>query len=467
MQNTSGKDPDTGKLQGVNRREFLRGSAATMAGAAALTQLLAASGCSTSDATVARADGGTAEPKAAAAGESRPGANGKVVVGVIGTGDLGRRHHLSNMLLPNPRIEVAAVCDVDANHRNDAARICLERTGKRVGVYEDFRHLLDRKDIDAVLIATPDHWHALIAIAACEAGKDIYCEKPLTWCIEEGRQLVKAARRYGTVFQTGSQQRSDARFRQACELVRNGKIGKIIRIDTVLHSVRDGTWQAPTTPPPNLNWDFWLGPAPYQEYWPAKVHYEFRWFYDFSGGVMTDWGAHHNDIAQWALGMDGSGPVEVDGRDVKGPHTVPKDFNVHYKYANGVTLTCHSTGFTDEHGKFGNGVKFTGTDGWIFVSRAEIKASNPDILKIELGPDDVRLYKSDHHHNNWLDCIASRERPICDVEIGHRSVSVCHLGNISMKLGRPLKWDPEREEFIDDPVANQMRSRAMRAPWHL
>ncbi len=434
----------------IKRRDFLRGSAASLAAAAALPAYV---------------------PAGALGQEGKKAPSEKVVVGLIGSGDLGRRHHLNGCLLPNPRVEVAAVCDVDANRRSEAARLCLERARKRVGVYEDFRRVLDRRDIDAVLIATPDHWHALIAIAACEAGKDVYCEKPLTWSIEEGKALVAAARRYGTVFQTGSQQRSDGRFRQACELVRNGKIGQIRRIDTVLHAVNPGAWKAVETPPPELNWNFWLGPAPYADYSPNRVHYEFRWYYEYSGGVMTDWGAHHNDIAQWGLGMDDSGPVEVDGRDAQfhenGPHTVPGRFKVHYRYANGAELTCRTDGFTDDDGKFGNGVKFTGEKGWIFVSRSEIRASDPEILKIELGPSDIRLYKSDHHHNNWLDCIASRERCICDVEIGHRSVSVCHIGNISMKLGRPLKWNPEKEMFEGDEAANAMLGRAMRAPWHL
>ncbi len=449
----------------LKRRDLLKLSTCGLAAASAVV-----SGCGQGNETVVL--GPSAEP----AQPARVSANEKITIGFIGTGDLGRRHHMAGICLKpdtpvGKRVDVVAVCDVDRNHRDEAARICLERTGRRVGVYEDFRDLLDRKDIDAVFVVTCDHWHAIASIAAMEAGKDVYCEKPLTLTVEEGKRMVTTARRYGTVFQTGSQQRSDARFRQACELVRNGKIGKIRRVDTVLHAVQHGQWVPPQTPPPELNWNFWLGQAPYADYAPNRVHYQFRWFYDYSGGVMTDWGAHHNDIAQWALGMDGSGPVEVDGTKAefsdRGPHTVPLRFEVHYRYANGVELICRTDDFTDDDGKFGNGVKFTGENGWIFVSRGEIKASNPDILKIELGTDDVRLYRSDNHHMNWLDCIVSRERPICDVEIGHRSVSVCHIGNISMRLGRPLKWDPALEMFKDDAQANQMLSRPMRAPWHL
>jgi predicted dehydrogenase len=312
-------------------------------------------------------------------------------------------------------------------------------------------------------VVTPDHWHALVAIAAMEAGLDVYCEKPLTLTIAEGQAMVSAARRYGTVFQTGSQQRSGDQFLQACELVRNGKIGRLIKVDTHIGGIGPGKWEPVQTPPDELNWDFWLGPAPYRDYRAGHVHYQFRWFQDFSGGKMTDWGAHHNDIAQWGIGADGSGPVSVEPRKFKfhesGPYDVAGDFEVHYRYANGVELTCHSNGK--------NGIKFTGEDGWIFVNRGGIEASDPAILEIELGPNDVRLYKSDNHHLNWLDCIATRERCICGVEIGHRSVTVCHLGNIAMRLGRPLEWDPETEKFVGDEAANQLLSKPMRAPWHL
>ncbi len=229
-------------------------------------------------------------PATALASADRPAASDRVVVGCIGTGDLGRRHHLNNMLLPNKRIEVAAVCDVDQNHRDQAAIDVFNKTKKRVGIYEDFRDLCDRTDIDAVLIATPDHWHALTSLYAMESGKDVYCEKPLTLTIDEGKKLVATARQYGTVFQTGSQQRSDNRFRLACELVRNGYIGELKTVDTYINNVGSGEWKPVTTPPPELNWDFYVGPAPYRDYSPNRVHYDFRWFLDFSGGKLTDWG---------------------------------------------------------------------------------------------------------------------------------------------------------------------------------
>ncbi len=441
--------------RGMKRRDFLKTAAGTLAAAGALPTII---------------------PATALGKNGRKPPSDRVVVGMIGTGDLGRRHHLRGFLLQNekvaPRVDVAAVCDVDRKRVAEAAQSCKEFANTRVGIYHDFRKLLERKDLDAVFVVTPDHWHAIPAIAAMEAGLDVYCEKPLSLTIEESKAMVAAARRYGAVFQVGSQQRSNDRFRLACELVRNGKIGKIKRVDTVLHGVKKGDWVPEETPPAHLDWDFWLGPAPYKEYRPNLVHYEFRWQYAYSGGVMTDWGAHHNDIAQWALGMDESGPVYVDGTKAEfaeeGPHDVALTFDVHYRYANGVDLYCHTEKQTYPDGtKFGNGIKFTGENGWIFVSRGEIQASDPDLLKSKFGPGDVRLYNSDHHHVNWLDCIQSRERCICDVEVGHRSVTVCHIGNISMRLGRPLNWDPQKEQFVGDDQANAMLGRPMRAPWHL
>ena len=445
----------------IGRRRFLKNSAKGLATASALTGVLAPG-------RSARAD--KDQPKK---GSAKTPPSEKLVVGCIGVGSLGRGHHLRNGLLPRERVEVAAVCDVDRIHRERAAQMVLDKRGKRVSVYEDFRELLDRKDIDAVLIATPDHWHVLTSIAAMEAGKDVYCEKPLTFTIEEGKRLVATARRYGAVTQTGSQQRSDPAFRKACELVRNGKIGRITRVDTVLHPVQTGEWKPVQTPPPELNWDFWLGPAPYADYAEDRVHYLFRWYYDYSGGVMTDWGAHHNDIAQWGLGMDHTGPVYVDGREatfnLDGPHTVPLHFDVHYRYANGIELHCHTDDQTYDDGTtFGRGVKFTGSDGWIFVMRGNrLEASDPAILEWEPTGDDIRLYNSPNHHDNWLDCIKTRDKCICDFEIGHRSASVCHIGNIAMRLGRELKWDPDKEDFIGDAVARQMVGRPMRAPCHL
>jgi predicted dehydrogenase len=452
-----------------SRREFLGTSAAVTAAAAA--------------GGIAAVGAPTIVPSTVFAKDDQPAPSDRIVFGLIGCGDLGRRHHLNNMIIPRKVFDIAAVCDVDRNHRDQAAKDVFAKQGKRVATYKDFRDLCDRKDIDAVMVVTPDHWHALAATYAMESGKDVYCEKPLTLAIDEGRKMVQAARRYGRVTQTGNQQRSDKRFRLAVELVRSGKIGKLTRIDTHIGGIDSGNWQPAVTPPPELDWDMWLGPAPYVDYRPNQVHYQFRWFSDYSGGKMTDWGAHHNDIAQWAMGQDGPndpvGPVKVKAERAvfheKGPHDVAGAFDVKYTYANGVELHCHSDGE--------NGVKFTGTDGFVFISRGRIEYNvggevlvNPlpkdgkgvDIYsKFQPGSLSVKLYESPGHHDNWIECIKSRKTCICDFEVGHRSATVCHLGNIAIRLGRELTWDPAAEKFVNDDAANRFLSRPMRAPWHL
>lgn len=412
-----------------------------------------------------------------AAAPRRPGQC--VRLGLIGVGVRGRDHHLRKFLA-NPRVEVAAICDVDRNHADLAAQMTLEQKRTRPLVFYDYRAVLDRNDVDAVVIATPDHWHSIISIDAMEAGKDVYCEKPLSLFIEEGRRMAGVARQYGTVFQTGSQQRSDWRFRQAVALVRDQRIGRLRKVTTHLGNpgttqgafIHPGEWEAVATPPAELDWNMWLGPAPYKDYSPNRCHFEFRYYLDHSGGRITDWGAHHNDIAQWALGMDASGPVKIEGQggfNKVGPYDYAGFMEVHYTYASGVELVCENEG--------GNGVRFEGTDGWIFVSRLKLEASDPAILNAPVSGTDTRAYDernrneeipgTDDHQNNWLDCIESRKRCVADIETGHRSATVCHLGNIAMRLGRPLRWDPEKEEFAGDATANILKGKAFRAPWRL
>jgi len=420
----------------------------------------------------------------------QPAPSDRVVVATVGTGDLWHSHHFNEFKRRN-RITFGPVCDVDRNRRDLAAKKILAASNRRVETYCDFRDVCERKDVDAVIVVTPDHWHAIVANYAMECGKDVYCQKPLTLDIDEGKTLVETARRYGTVFQTGSQQRSDTRFRLACELARSGVAGTLKRVNTHINGTDSGQWQKPTTPPPELDWDMWLGPAPYAEYVPNRVHYQFRWFSDYSGGKMTDWGAHHNDIAQWGIGADGSGPVKVRASGKfheNGPHDVAGSFDVDYTYGSehgNVELRCTS-GNDDSVLGGENGVKFIASNGWIFVNRGRIemqvngkvyasdKKSKTAGAKVEdifaAFPESalrVKLEKSQDHHDNWLDCIASRQRPICDVEIGHRSVTVCHLGNIALKLGRELEWDPAAERFNSDEQANRQLSRPKRGPWTL
>ncbi|HEV3256031.1 MAG TPA: Gfo/Idh/MocA family oxidoreductase [Gemmataceae bacterium] len=389
-------------------------------------------------------------------------ANDRIVMGAIGIGSpQSRGLAIMGEARGHKGVQYVAVCDVDKPHRERAAGII----GKGCAKYHDFRELLDRKDIDAVTIAVPDHWHALVAIDAMKKGKDVYGEKPLALTISEGQAMVKVARQTHRVFQTGSQQRSDARFRLACELVRNNRLGKIQTVETRIGDNPKGG-PFPVRPVPDgLDWDFWLGQTPKVDYVKERCHYEFRWWYEYSGGKMTDWGAHHNDIAQWGLGMDGSGPVAVEAQ-AEQPSRKPNSYNCHphftvtYTYATGTKLLCMSDG--------PNGIKFAGEDDkWIFVDRGHIKASDAKLLKEPLPKEHIKLYVSNDHMGNFLDCLRSRKQPICDVEIGHRSVTVCHIGVISMRTGKKLRWDPAKEHFTGDDTANRWLRREMRAPWKL
>jgi len=406
-----------------------------------------------------------------------PSANERLRIGLIGCGGMGQGD--CGDALASKQVELVAVCDVDRKHAEDAVKK-LGKDSSEVKIYKDFRELNDRKDIDAVIVATPDHWHTLCAIDAMRKKKDVYCEKPLTLTIAEGKALVKVAKDTERIFQVGSQQRSDPTFRLACELVRNGRLGKLRRVETLIgENPRGGPFKT-EEPPSELDWDFWQGQTPDVPYIKERCHYQFRWWYEYSGGKMTDWGAHHNDIAQWALDMDGNGPVAVEAigtppaSDGRSYNTHPH-FMVHYLYKTPlgekgeVRLICSS---------LENGVRFTGDPGkTLFVSRnkAEFKASDPKIIDEPLKDDAVRLYKSPgagghkEHVLNWLECIKSRKPTICPSEVGYRSVTVCHLGTIALRTGLRLQWDPKKEEFVgpDAEAGNKMMSREMRKPWKL
>ena len=404
-----------------------------------------------------------------------------VRVGVIGTGGQG----LANMraLMKN----VVAVCDVDKKHVGNAAAVVEKANGRRPTIFSDYRKLIEDKSVDAVLIATPDHWHALPAIEACLAGKDVYCEKPLTLFIEEGKTLVKAARKTNRIVQCGSQQRSEAKFLKAAEYVRNGRLGKIKRVLVGLVGVN---WTKEplvpdSEPPPELDYDMWLGPAPQRPYNKQRVHYYFRFFWDYSGGQMTNWGAHHLDITQWALGMDESGPVEITGKgdfDPEKRFETPSGFAITYKYANGVVVECqsptpkvaalipekkdHVMEILDGKAEF-TGCIFEGEKGLLYVNRGVIRVWPEEIFEKPIEDSDVRLYQSTQHHKDWLECIKTRKAPICDVAIGHRSATVCHLGNIAIRTGRKIKWDPAKEVIVGDAEAAKQTTKEYRAPWKL
>jgi predicted dehydrogenase len=409
------------------------------------------------------------ENAAAAAPQEPKSPNDKPGILLIGCGGQGR----ADTALAAKFGNVVAVCDVDSKRAGQAAE-----QFKAESKFSDFREAIAHPGVDVVINGTPDHWHTLVSIHALRSAKDVYGEKPLTLTIAEGQKLVEVARETRRIFQTGSQQRSDARFRLACELVRNGRLGKLQHILTMLPA---GPTQGPFPArpvPPELDWEFWLGQAPKVDYVPERCHVLFRFWYDYSGGTVTDWGAHHNDIAQWGNGTERSGPISAEGKmllaPVPGGYTAIGQYQIEYVYASGVTLTCKSVARENFYGqptgqvrKPGeeNGVRFEGTDGWIFVTRGKIEASRPEILSAELPSNAERLYVSNNHMGNFFEGVRSRKPTICEPEIGHRSVSVCHLGVISLRLGRKLNWDPAKEVFVDDAEANGFVAREMRKPW--
>jgi len=395
--------------------------------------------------------------------------NDKPNIALIGCGGQGRYDTTLAAKFGN----VIAVCDVDQTHADAAAK---QFGGAQA--YTDFRKLLEREDLHAVINGTPDHWHTLINIAAMRAGKDVYSEKPLTLTIDEGRHVVKVSRDTNRILQTGSQQRSDPKFRLACELVRNGRIGKLKNVVTSLPSGPRGGPFSPSPVPAGLNWDFWQGQTPVVPFVKERCHGSFRYWWDYSGGTMTDWGAHHNDIALWGIGLERSGPATIEGRSlvqmIPGGFTASAEYQVDYTYANGVTQRCQSNSGNGpdgslrgrlKPGEIFHGVKFEGADGWIFVTRGKIEASQPELLNEPLTNRQVALYVSNDHMRNFFDCIRSRKQPICEPEIGHRSVSLCHLGVIAIRLGRKLKWDPDVEQFVNDKDADKWLSRPQRKPW--
>ncbi len=409
----------------------------------------------------------------------------RIHLGIIGAGNQAMNDVPD--FLKDERVQIVAVCDVNREspgywnggiagrepvRRLVEAYYASRKSGdnyKGCDSMIDFREMLARKDIDAVEIITPDHWHAIMVIEACKAGKDIYCQKPLALTIPEGRAMCTAVRKYNRIFQTGSQQRSDSHFRRAIELVRNGRIGTVHTVRCGLPGGRPdfgktGDRKQPEPVPEGFDYDLWLGPAPEALYSPARCHVNFRWIFDYSGGELTDWGGHHPDCAQWGIGADDKGPIEI--RNAKG--IFPEDeiwntateFYFEAVYASGVTMIISD--------KERGGVTWEGDKGWIWANRGQLEAGPKKILKSVIGPNEIHLPKSDNHFRNFIDCVISREEPVAPVESAHRSISICHLGNIAMRLNREsLKWNPYTEQIQDDLEAARMLHREYRAPWKL
>jgi predicted dehydrogenase len=437
------------KSTNQNRRQFIKKSTATLAGAVAAPYIIP----------------GSILGKNGAVSPSNKITMGSIGVGGMGTGNL-------RGFLGKQDAHVVAVCDVDETHKNRARNLVNEKYGnKDCATYLDMEDILERKDIDAVCIALPDQWHAIAGVHACRAGKDIYAEKPLAYTIAEGRAIVNAVEEFGTVWQTGSQQRSSHQFHFACELVRNGYIGQIEKVHVALpngNSIRAGSTK-PCPPPKGFDYDRWLGPAPFAPYSPARCHWNFRWNSDYSQGQVTDWAGHHIDIAQWGLDKDMMTPIEIEGEAVFPPATdgifdTPESYKFEGTYSDGmkILVTDHK-----RHPKQTNGLTFYGSEGEIWVNRGEIETTPKGLQFQKIGSNEIRLYKSNDHRQNFLDCVKTRLEPIAPARIAHRSIMVAHLGVISWKLGRKINFDPKTETFPNDAEANSKLTRPMRAPYFI
>ncbi len=394
----------------------------------------------------------------------------RIVMASIGTG--GQGSYDTRALFNIPEVQYVAICDVDRQHaakaRGDVEEYYSKKSpdGKFEGIkeYYDFREVLARPDIDAVMVAPPDHWHAIISVAAAKAGKDIYCEKPLANSIPEGRAVVNAVRRHGRVFQTGSHERSRDNARYAAELVRNGRIGKVRKIEINLPLNNGPIGNQPEMPvPPHFDYNFWLGPARDAPYTEKRCHFFFRYILDYSGGEITDRGAHVIDLGQMGNNTDHTTPISVQASGYFPPDglfNTAMDYQFEFEYANGVIM----------QGKCGGerGVKFIGDDGWIFihVHGGNLEASSPALLKEVIGPNEEHLGRSKGHHQDFIECVKSRGEPKAACEIGHHSATMCHMINLAMRTGKKLKWDPDKELF-DDDEANRMMQPSIRGPWHL
>ncbi len=472
----------------VSRRTFLKGTATAVAGTAVAPMVLPSSALGL--------DGTTAP-------------SSRVIYGYVGCGNHGAGWNFDQVFRCGDA-QIIAVCDVDEDRMNAAKAKVDAHYSRQLGkdykgstAYGDFRELIGRKDLDAVGIATPDHWHVIPAIMAAKAGKDVICEKPLTLTVAEGRILCDAIEQTGRIFQTASENRSIDVYIRLIELVRGGVLGKLKHIevrlptgngiDRVGAKARElAKSRLPEDPPKGLNYEMWLGQAPWMPYVPARLHGNFRWNLAFSGGVLADWGAHMIDLAQWGHQSEQTGTVSVEGRGDFPPrdalyNTTPT-FEIHYQYADGVTMTVSAgQGDLDPNKRYEEpvvgrtsqpGIRFEGDLGWIESHkwRGSLRANRRPMLDVAIDPDKVNVYRPSEivgrkdggkggEHRNFIDCVKSRKPCYAPAETGHRTISIAHIGNIAMQLGRKLRWNPEAERFVDDAEADKMLSRKQREPW--
>jgi predicted dehydrogenase len=435
----------------------------------------------------------------ASAGGRRRAPSERITLGVVGWGMMGPSN--THAFLDLPDCQVVAACDLDKNHLASAVGTINRHYGNQdCAAYHDFRELMARRDIDAVMLAVPDHWHALVAVEAAKHGKDIYGEKPLAKTIAEQQAIVRAVHKHKVIWQTGSWQRSVANFHKAAEIVRNGMIGKVTHVEVGLpagHHDFAGTepaflqklsglpekitspaqvlpgsdaWQlSASTPPPELDYDFWIGPSRMEDYIAARVHMNWRWNYNTGGGQLMDWVGHHCDIAHWGMGFDYNGPSEIEGHgefpDPKAVWNTCTKYRIELQYPQNITMTM-AGGHADIRG----GTKWIGTDGWVWVDRGGFDASNPEWKDWKYVPDELRkvkLIKSSNHQRNFIESVKSRQPTITPAEVAHHSTIPGHLGLISMLVGRKIRWNVAKEVILGDPEASKLLSRGFRSPWHL
>lgn len=429
-----------------SRRDFVKRSAALVAGAIVLPQII---------------------PSSAFGMGRKIAPSDRIVIGSIGVGSQGMSN-MRDFLKLKDAVQFVAVCDVDTLHLAKAKEtVDLANNNKNCRTYSDYREFLEKEKLDAVSIALPDHWHGIIYSAAANKKLNVYGEKPICRTIKDGQTIVSAVKRNNIIWQTGSWQRSVANFHRGAELAINGRVGKVKYIEVGLPDGSKGIGTPPVQQVPSeLNWEMWLGPAlkvPYR----GVSHWDWRWILDYSGGQLTDWAGHHIDIANWGAGLEHTGPVEISGAGVypvEGIFNVPVEYDFLCKYGNGIEMRVANASRLP----LGMGTTWHGDLGWVHVDRGDvISASDPKILNEVIGENEIHLYKSENHWQNFIDCVHSGKPTIAPVEVAYRAISVALLGEIAMTTGQTIKWDPDKEEIIGNPRASGLLSRPYRQPWTL